>query len=330
MKNILITGGAGYIGTNIAVKLLLKNYNVIVVDNFSNSKPTYINFLIQKYQKQLRLFQLDIFDAEFENILSTQKIDCIIHLAGKKYVAESFIIPSEYQKQNVLMTKRILDLLSKYNINQLVFASSITVYGNPQNIPASEIENLNPLSPYAKNKMDCEKLIFERTNQNNFCATILRLSNPVGANTKFMLGDDAKNEKYQSIVPYIVSKIINEQELTFNGNNHSTRDGTTIRDYIHIEDVANAFVSAVESRKSGFNVYNIGYGGQGSSVLEILKCAEKLINKKAKYSFGAKRNGDISIFIANTNKAQKEINFETKFNLDDIIKSQIIFTKNKK
>lgn len=323
-KSILITGGAGYIGTNILALLLQKNYKICVVDNFSNCKKEHIELLQKKYNDKLQVFEFDLLDIkQLDQLFSEQKFDTVIHLAGKKYVQESFLMPKEYKKQNETMTKIVLKTMQKHGVKNLVFSSSITVYGKCKNIPADENTKHAPLSPYAKNKSKCEKII-KKWQKNGNNATILRLSNPIGANCELYLGDDCLNKKYMGVLPYIIKNVKAGSALKFNGNNHPTKDGTTVRDYIHVLDVANAFCLAAEKCK-GFNVYNIGYGQNGFSVLDILSQVETSLNKKADYSFGQAKKGDMSVYISDTTKAKNSLGFCTKFGLDDMVKSQIEF-----
>ena len=156
MSSVLVTGGAGYIGSNICLILLQQGYNVIVVDNFSNSKKVHIDSLIDKFKGQIKLYDFDLLDTnKLDELFSNEQIDAIIHMAGKKYVGESFILKDEYYRQNVVMTKQLLEIMAKHHIQKLVFSSSITVYGNPIHIPVDENEDKNPLSPYAQNKAEC-------------------------------------------------------------------------------------------------------------------------------------------------------------------------------
>ncbi len=327
LQKILITGGAGYIGTNILSVLLPQNYNIVVVDNLSNSYPEHINLLCKKYPHNLRFLQLDLLDDNaLKRLFDEEKFDAVIHLASKKYVQESFLFPDEYYEQNVKITQKILDYMQFYGVKRLIFPSSITVYGNCTHFPVAENQEQNPVSPYSKNKKECEELIKLWQKESGFGATILRLSNPIGANGLLSLGDDPKNKKYMGVLPYIISKVKNDEELKFNGNNHNTKDGTTVRDYIHVLDVANAFGLALKNCQVGkFEIFNIGYGKDGFSVLEILTEVESELKVKAHYTFGPKKDGDMSIFISDTQKAKLKLGFDTKYNLNDMVKSQIEF-----
>ena len=330
-STVLVTGGAGYIGTNVVNTLATRGHKVVVIDNFSNSYSSAINKLAGTYNENLKVYNFDLLDIEkLKEVLKSENIDAVIHLAGKKYVAESFKNKDEYYKNNIVLTQKLLDSLEKFNIRNLVFSSSITVYGNPQKDVVDETSNCSPLSPYAEQKLEGEKLIKTWQQKNGTSAVVLRLSNPVGANADMFLGDNPKTKEYMGVLPYILQKAKNGEKLTFNGGNHTTKDGTTVRDYIHVQDVANAFANAVEKNDLKFSVYNIGSSYPGYSVLDILHQTEECLNKKLNYKFGAKRDGDVSVFISNNSKAKTNINLKITKNLYDMVESQIRFEENLK
>lgn len=329
--NVLVTGGAGYIGSNVVNRLVGRGYRVVIADDFSNSYPKHINDIKSRYPDLVTLYNVDLLDYDQLNkILVDERIYSVMHLAGKKYVAESFLKQDEYYKDNVVMTKQLLELMTKNKIKKLVFSSSITVYGKTSSTYIDENEKYNPLSPYAQQKVECEKLVSDWASIAGNEATILRLSNPVGAcivnmSSSYGLGDDAKNKSYIGVLPYIVDSVQSKKALKFNGGDHPTKDGTTVRDYIHVEDVAHAFVNALEKNGNGLSIYNIGSGANGYSVLDILKNVEKCLNIKVEYSFGPKRDGDTSIIVTNNTKAKDNIDFCVTKNLYDMVNSQIEF-----
>jgi len=331
MKTILVTGGAGYIGTNVVNVLAKKKYNVVVIDNFSNSKKTYINKLVELYPKQIKLIEEDILNLDKLNkIFQSFKIDAVIHFAGKKYVAESFEKEEEYYLNNITATNVLLEAMSKNEVNKIVFSSSITVYGNCEKSSIKETQAYNPLSPYASHKMIGEQMIKKWATKKGNSAVILRLSNPIGADSNLMLGEDSISGR-QGLLPYLIESCCNNKPLVFNGNDHPTRDGTTIRDYIHVLDVAQAFTKAVgyKSNKS-YNVFNIGTGGKGFTVLEVLSQVQKTLNKKMDFSFGPRRAGDASIIVSNIEKAEKILKHKSKQSLKNMVESQYKFQVNKK
>lgn len=327
--SVLVTGGAGYIGSNIVLKLLQKGYDVVVIDNFSNSYHSIITSLKKKFKDKLHIYNFDLLDKnKLKVVLNDEHIRSVIHMAGKKYVPESFEKIEEYRQNNVVLTKCLLDVMNDCGVKNLIFSSSITVYGNQQKDTVDESSRCNPLSPYAKQKRECELMISDWQKRNQACAVVLRLSNPVGANTTFNLGDKSKMKKYMGVLPYIVENAQKDVKLVFNGGDHQTKDGTTVRDYIHVEDVANAFINALENLQKSFNIYNIGSGMPGYSVLDLLVETEKCLAKKIKYTFGPKRPGDISTFVSDNSLAKSNINFTVSKDLSDMVKSQFEFSKN--
>ena len=325
IKNVLITGGAGYIGCNVTQLLAQKKFNVIIVDNFSNSYPHQITTLTN-YYKNIKLYDADLLDDnDLDQIFSENKIDAVIHLAGKKYVSESFEKIDLYNLNNITATHNLLKAMSKHNIKKIVFASSITVYG-ASGKKFTENLRLKPLSPYAKNKVDGEKLIktWAKNNKSNY--VILRLSNPVGANPKFNLGDEAKT-KYENLLPYVSRSIFNKIEMNINGNTHNTEDGTTERDYLSVIDISKAFLKALSFNSN--EIFNIG-SGKTCSVLDIIKTTEKCLKIKAIYTFAEKRKGDAAILFTDCTKAKKLLKFQAKNNLKTIVKNQCAFMINKK
>lgn len=322
-KVVLVTGGAGYIGSNIICKLARCNCKIVCVDNFSNSFNFAINRLMEKYSNVI-LEQGDLLDISFiENLFLKYNVDCVIHMAGKKYVKDSFYETEEYYKNNIIATKNLLDVMSKYKVNKIIFASSISVYGVSGIPPYKEDYEFNPQSPYAEMKVEGEKMIEKWCDQNKM-ATILRLSNPVGANLELMLGDNSKNSNLH-LLPYILSNL--DKDLKFNAASIPTKDGTTIRDYIHVEDIANAFVNSYNNLKNGYHVYNIGSGEPGYSVLDMVKQIEKTLNVKIRYVIQNCREGDVPISIGDNTKAKQELSLVITKNLHEIVKSQHEFSK---
>lgn len=320
-KCILITGGAGYIGTNIINKLAKLNYKIVCMDNFSNSYE-YVIQKIAKRHKNVIIETGDMLDNVFmENLFKKYKFNIVMHMAGKKYVKDSFYQTESYYLNNVTATQKLLDIMDKYKVKRLIFSSSITIYGITDKIPLTEDLPYNAQSPYAQTKVEGELLI-KKWCTGTKSAVILRLSNPIGANVKCMLGDNSKSENL-ALLPYLISNT--DKLITINGDTYPTKDGTTIRDYIHVEDVAQAFVSACETSLKGLNTFNIGKGVPGNTVLEVLKQVEKTVKKSINYKFGGIRVGDPAILITDTTAAKNNINFKAKKSLKDMVESQYAF-----
>ena len=327
---VLVTGGAGYIGSNVVCKFAKLGYKLVVVDNFSNSHKDSIERLMSKYVKNILFYDFDLKDnKKLEEIFKKDNIGSVIHLAGKKYVGESFEKQEEYYVNNVEMTKNILRLMQKYNVHNLVFPSSITVYGKIDHAVVSETDKKTPLSPYAEQKLQCEELIENWQKKTHSSAVVLRLSNPIGANIKLLLGDNPKTTKYKNVLVYLLDKARGNDKIVINGGDHPTKDGTTVRDYIHVEDIANAFFKATVLQNEEYNVFNVGSGAPGYSVLDILKQIEKHTNKKLNYSFGARRDGDVSVIITNNKKAKEQLGLKVAKKLSDMVLSQIEFEAGK-
>ncbi len=325
MKTILVTGGAGFIGTNVVNELASNNYKVVVIDNFSNSYKRPIN-RVNKKHNNIVVYNADLCNVDqLNSIFANHKFDCVIHLAGKKYIKESFIKQNEYKLNNIDATINLLNAMTKFGVKKIVFSSSITVYGVVDDGSISETNKLAPISPYAEHKMIGEQLIKDwAKNNNNY--VILRLSNPMGANTKLMLGDNGKS-KFVGLLTDLFNSVKNDRKITINGNFHPTPDGTTVRDYVHVCDVASAFRLAIEYNKN--DVFNIGMGEPGASVLQVLKQVENVTNKKINYSFGPMRSGDASIYITNNNKSKMNLGFDPKHTLNDMVLSYYNFVKYK-
>lgn len=324
---LLITGGAGYIGTNLCLKLLTLGYDLVVVDDFVNAKEKHVEKLKEVFKDKINVYKFDVREEEkLNSLFEENNFSGVIHLAAKKYVDESVKFPEEYLNNNIDSTKVVLNAMSKHRVNKILFASSVVVYGNPETMPVTEEEIFNPISPYAVSKMECEKLILEWS-KNNKTAIICRFSNPAGANVEYMLGDDPKLDK-KNLVPYICDKIEKDEKLMFNGNNHPTRDGTPIRDYIHINDLTNIVAKLFDSMNKTV-VCNVARGEEGVTVLEVLKAAENVINKKVDYGFNPKREGDVSVITFSTKKLNELIKYQYENTMKDIVDSQLKFAKKK-
>lgn len=328
MKNILITGGAGFIGLNLAVQFLNKEYNVVVVDDLKNSYKKHINKLLKQFNN-LTFYKGDVCDYNFmENVFKLHSFDTIIHLSAKKYIFVSFKHKRLYMKNNMESLDVVLKLASIFKIKKFMFASSVTVYGNNESKNIKETESYAPISPYALTKVMGEEKIMEWHKQNKDVGVIIfRFTNPCGANIKYMLGDNAKSKKL-SLVAYIVNNALNNVPLKFNGNNHNTFDGTPVRDYIHIVDLANIVFNVLNNVKDGkLEILNVGCGGNGYSVLQILSAVEKVLECKIDYCFIDKKQGDVARLVCDNTKLKSTYNIYPTLNICDIVKDEIEFRK---
>ncbi len=317
LKTYLITGGAGYIGTNIIAKLINENAIIVVVDDFSNSHKTHINSLIKKYKNKIILINGNFGDSNLlDQIFKKYAISVVVHLAAKKYIPESFKVPEVYERVNVNYTKNLLETMEKFGVKKIVFPSSISVYGNAIHSPTNEDEELKPMSKYAQTKIAGENLIKDWAMRTLSDYVILRLSNPIGANVEENLGDHSTNT-FTNLTTELYRALESDAEISLNGNDHPTKDGTAVRDFVDVKDIAAAFISAIKSSESG--TFNIGYGGNGFSVLDIILELEKISGKKLNYKFGPKREGDCSKFISDISRANKAFGFKPNYNLNEMV-----------
>lgn len=334
MKTILVTGGAGYIGSHTVVELL-KNpkYDVIIVDNFSNSNPEIINRLFEITKRPVKVYHRDCRD-QMDDIFSTHKIDGIIHFAAYKSVGESVESPIQYYDNNVNSLLNMLDIAKYFSINNFVFSSSCSLYGNvlPENLPVSESTPLsNPESPYAYTKLIGERILSDVYKSNpELNITALRYFNPVGAHSSGLIGESPIN-KPNNIIPVICDSLSNLSQVTVFGGDYPTRDGSCIRDYVHVSDISNAHVLAIDKMISGelngYNTFNLG-SENGVSVLELIKTFEEVNNVKINYKVGGRREGDVVEIYSDSSKA-KSIGWSPKRKIEDMVSSAWKWHKNK-
>lgn len=328
---ILITGGAGYIGSHACVELLNNDYEIIVVDNFSNSSPESLNRISDITGKSFPNYQIDLLNKEkLEEVFKNYQIDAVIHFAGLKAVGESNIIPLEYYQNNVTGTIILCELMKKYNVKKLVFSSSATVYGSPDQVPISERAMLGAVNPYGRTKQIIEDILKDLYNSdNNWSIALLRYFNPVGAHKSGLIGEDPKGTP-NNLVPYIsqvaVGKLLS---LSIFGNDYPTADGTGIRDYIHVVDLAKGHLKALEKleHENGVNAYNLGTG-KGYSVLEMVKAFEKASGRKISYTIKERRPGDAAICYADPSKAKAELGWEAIMDIKDMCEDAWNWQKN--
>ena len=331
--SILVTGGAGYIGSHTAVELLDAGENIIILDNFSNSSPEVLDKIKQITKKDFKFYKIDLLDENaLDKVFEENNIDEVIHFAGLKAVGESVEKPIEYYNNNITGTLNLLKVMKKYNCKKIVFSSSATVYGNPKTLPIKEDFPLSTTNPYGATKLMIEQILQDvNVADKDFRVAILRYFNPIGAHKSGLIGE-VPNGIPNNIMPYIVRVAVGKyNELTVFGHDYDTEDGTGVRDYIHVVDLAKGHLSALKKirENSGVQIYNLGTG-RGYSVLELVKTFEKVNNVKVNYKIGDRRPGDIASCFADVNKAKKEMNWVATKGLEEMCKDSWNFIlKNK-
>ncbi len=316
--NILITGGLGYIGSHTVIECISNNHNVIIVDNLYNSSIEVLHRLNQFLNKDIKFYRTDMQNiVEFEKIFIENKIDAVIHFAGYKAVGESVKKPLKYYDNNIGITINLLKLMEQYDVKKIIFSSSATVYKESEILPLTENMPLGVTNPYGRSKLIIEDIMQDIAHADNeFKVVILRYFNPIGAHPCGLFGEE-NNGIPNNLMPYIVKVAKGELEyLRVFGNDYNTKDGTGVRDYIHVVDLAAAHIKAIKAFdfESNVNIYNIGTG-KGYSVLEIVENFEKATGIKIPYKVVERRCGDIGEYYADSQKAKKELNFETKYGI---------------
>lgn len=325
---ILVTGGAGYIGSHTCVVLLNKGYDVVVVDNLSNSKEESLKRVKKITGKDLTFYKEDCCDKDaLRKIFSENKIDAVIHFAGLKAVGESVSIPLKYYENNLVSTLSLLDVMSEFDCNNLIFSSSATVYGDPASVPIREDFPLSTTNPYGTTKLFIERILTDYAFANKkFNPILLRYFNPVGAHESGLLGEDP-NGIPNNLVPYITQTAVGKRDhINVFGNDYSTKDGTGVRDYIHVMDLAEGHAAALkrfeEDEPCGLCVYNLGTGS-GYSVLEIINAFSKALGRDLPYEITPRRPGDIAECYADASKAYNELGWKAEKTLDDMCRDSL-------
>ena len=327
---VLVTGGAGYIGSHVSVELLEAGKNIVIIDNFSNSSPEVLDKIKEITGKDFKFYELNMLDEEkLEEVFKENDIDSVIHLAGLKAVGESVQKPIEYYHNNLSSTLILLKLMKKYNCKKIVFSSSATVYGMPKEVPIKEDAPLSTTNPYGTTKLMIEKILKDvNTADSSFRIILLRYFNPIGAHESGKIGEKPDGIP-NNLMPYITSVATGKLEcLSVFGNDYPTHDGTGVRDYIHVVDLAKGHLKALEKieNESGLFIYNLGTG-KGYSVLDLVKTFEKVNKVKINYKIVARRPGDIATCYADATKAKKELNWEANKNLEDMCRDSWNFAK---
>ena len=331
---ILVTGGAGYIGSHTCVELLEKGEEIVVVDNFCNSKPIVIDKIKEITKKEFKFYECDLLDKpKLEKVFQENDIKEVIHFAGLKAVGESVQKPLEYYHNNITGTIMLLEVMKKYNCKKIVFSSSATVYGLPKTVPIKEDFPLSTTNPYGSTKLFIEQILKDVcVSDKDFAVILLRYFNPIGAHKSGLIGEDP-NGIPNNLMPFIARVADGVYpELKVFGNDYDTPDGTGVRDYIHVVDLSIGHIKAIEKirQMNGVEIYNLGTG-HGFSVLDLVKTFEKVNNVKVNYKIVGRRAGDIAICYANCDKALKELGWKCERNIEDMCRDTWNFIlKNKK
>lgn len=330
--SVLVTGGTGYIGSHTVVELINSGYDVIIIDNLSNSKKDVVDKIEKITGIRPKFYEGDVCDKELlTSIFKDNKIDSVIHFAGYKAVGESVSKPLMYYRNNIDSTLNLCEVMNEFNVKRIVFSSSATVYGDPKKLPITEdMEVGGTTNPYGTTKYYIEGILRDLyISDNGWKVILLRYFNPVGAHSSGLIGENP-NGIPNNLMPYIMKVAVGELDhLNVFGNDYDTHDGTGVRDYIHVVDLAKGHIKAIEHIDDidGVRVYNLGTGN-GYSVLDMVKAFEKTNNIKVPYEVGPRRDGDIASCYADSSLAYKELGWKAELNIDDMVSSAYNFIKN--
>lgn len=316
---VLVTGGAGYIGSHTVVELLNENYEVIIVDNLCNSSELVFDRIRKITDKDFKFYNIDVTNKEeLKKVFEENKIDSIIHFAALKAVGESVAKPLEYYKNNIVSALTVFELMKEYNVNNFVFSSSATVYGNPASCPITEDFPLSTTNPYGATKLMIEDVMRDLSKANeDLNLAILRYFNPIGAHISGIIGEEPSGIP-NNLMPYITKVAVGAlSELSVFGEDYDTHDGTGVRDYIHVVDLAKGHLKALQKleQNPGLVTYNLGTG-QGYSVLDLVKSFEKVNDIEIPYKIVDRRPGDIDKCFADPSKAYKELGWKAEFGIE--------------
>ena len=319
---ILVTGGAGYIGSHTVIELLAHGHEVVIVDNFSNSNQEAISRVMQISGKQVTFYAQDICDkAALHKIFNEHSIDAVIHFAGLKAVGESVKIPLRYYRNNLDSTLTLCEVMQEHNVKKLIFSSSATVYGNNENLPLREDAQtgIGLTNPYGQTKYMIEQILRDvATSDPTWEITVLRYFNPIGAHESGLIGEDP-HDTPNNLMPYITQVAVGHREhLSIFGDDYKTPDGTGVRDYIHVVDLAKGHIAALEHlvQSGALTIYNLGTG-RGVSVLELVHAFEKASGRTIPYIVVERRPGDVAVNYADPSKANRELNWHTEKTLEE-------------
>ncbi|MDT3428795.1 UDP-glucose 4-epimerase [Paenibacillus forsythiae] len=318
---ILITGGAGYIGSHTAVELLEAGYEVVIVDNFANSHPEAIKRIGEITGKPFAFYELDLLDRKaLDEVFAGHDVEAVIHFAGLKAVGESVQIPLKYYHTNIMSTLSLCEAMAKHGVFRIVFSSSATVYGAPHSVPITEDFPVGATNPYGRTKEMIEHILRDiAVSDSRWGISILRYFNPIGAHKSGRIGEDP-NGIPNNLLPYISQVAVGKlAQLSVFGDDYPTVDGTGVRDYIHVVDLAQGHLKALERilGRTGVDVYNLGTG-RGLSVLEIVKAFEKVSGQAIPYRISERRAGDIAVCYADTDKANQELGWRAERGIEEM------------
>ena len=319
--NILVTGGAGYIGTHTCLELLQKGHTVVVVDSLLNSKEESLKRVQEIAQKTLTFHRTDLLDRNaLTDVFNRHKVDAVIHFAGLKAVGESVQIPLRYYHNNITGTIILCEVMAEHSVKNIVFSSSATVYGDPATTPIREDFPVGPTNPYGRTKLMIEEIFKDlHASDPSWNIALLRYFNPIGAHESGRIGEDP-NGIPNNLLPYIAQVAVGRlHELNVFGNDYPTPDGTGVRDYIHVVDLAQGHLHALDKLVSGCGVmtYNLGTG-RGYSVLEMINAFEKISGRKIRYRVVGRRTGDIAVCYADPSSANRELGWTAKRSIDEM------------
>ena len=321
-RRILVTGGAGYIGSHTCLALLEAGYEVVVIDNLVNSKKDSLERVQRIAGKELEFHRVDLLDAKaVDDVFTRTPIDAVVHFAGLKAVGESVTVPLRYYHNNITGTINLCEAMGRYGVRQIVFSSSATVYGDPHTVPITEEFPLAPANPYGRSKLMIEKILQDipPVAGEPWDIALLRYFNPVGAHPGGLIGEDPHGIP-NNLFPYITQVAVGKRrELSVFGDDYPTVDGTGVRDYVHVVDLADGHLKALEklALHPGLVIYNLGTG-QGYSVLEIVEEFEKASGRAVPYTIVERRPGDISACYADASRAQRELGWTAKRGIEEM------------
>ena len=331
MSTILVTGGAGYIGSHTCVLLLEAGYDVVIIDNLSNSSPKSIDRVEKITGKRATFYECDILDKDgMRSVFKKHKIDAVIHFAGLKAVGESVAEPLKYYENNIAGTVYLLEVMQEFGVKKMVFSSSATVYGMTDKVPLTEDLPTSANSPYGQTKLMIEQILTDlAASDKEWSVSLLRYFNPVGAHESGLIGENPKGIP-NNLMPYITQVALGKlKELSIFGNDYPTKDGTGVRDYIHVVDLAEGHLKALDKLNTvkGIMIHNLGTG-VGYSVLDLVNAFEEANNLKINYKFAPRRPGDVVVCYADPTKAKNELGWVAKKSVIDMCRDSWNWQKN--